>query len=91
MDPSSELLSRWHFKLECISDERFFSKLRVLDYPTNMAAGMEILLGCIQWTSTKLVVMMRDRYLQDREVKIVFDAASSCPNLTYLSMNIRRR
>jgi hypothetical protein len=45
VDPSiEELLSRWLF--ECISDERFFSKLEVLDiYPTNMSAGMEFMLG----------------------------------------------
>ena len=91
LDPSSEEpLSRW--LLECISDERFFSKLQVLDiYPTNMAAGMEFLLGCIQRTSTNLVeLIVRDRYLQDQEVKTVIDAASSCRNLTYLKMNIRR-
>ena len=91
VDPSSEEpLSRW--LLECISDERFFSKLQVLDiYPTNMAVGMEFLLGCIQRTSTNLVeLIVRDRYLQDREIKTVIDAASSCRNLTYLRMNIRR-
>ena len=91
VDPSSEEpLSRW--LLECISDERFFSKLQVLDiYPTNMAAGMEFLLGCIQRTSDNLVeLIVRDRYLQDREIKTVIDAASSCRNLTHLKMNIRR-
>ena len=91
VDPSSEgPLSRW--LLECISDKRFFSKLQVLDiYPTNMAAGMEFLLGCIQRTSDNLVkLIVRDRYLQDREIKTVIDAASSCRNLTYLKMNIRR-
>ena len=91
VDPSTEEpLSRW--LLECISDERFFSKLQVLDiYPTNMAAGMEFLLGCIQRTSANLVeLIVRDRYLQDREIKTVIDAASSCPNLTCLRMNIRR-
>ena len=91
VDPSSEEpLSRW--LLECISDERFFSKVQVLDiYPTNMAAGMEFLLGCIQRTSTNLVeLIVRDRYLQDREITTVIDAASSCCNLTYLRMNIRR-
>ena len=91
VDPSSEEpLSRW--LLECISDERFFSKLHILDiYPTNMAAGMEFLLGCIHRTSTNLVeLIVRDRYLQDREVKTLIDAASSCRNLTYLKMNIRK-
>jgi hypothetical protein len=91
VDPSSEEpLSRW--LLECISDERFFSKLQVLDiYPTNMAAGMGFLLGCIQRTSTNLVeLIVRDRYLQDREIKTVIDAASSCHNLTHLKMNVRR-
>ena len=91
MDPSAEqLLSRW--LSECISDERFFSKLQVLDiYPTNTAAGMEFLLGCIQRSSTNLVeLIVRDRYLEDQEVKTVIDAASSCHNLTYLRMNIRR-
>jgi hypothetical protein len=90
-DPSTEeLLSRW--LLECISDERFFSNLEVLDiYPTYMAAGMEFLLGCIQRTSTNLVELtVRDRYLQDREIKTVIDAASSCRNLTFLQINIWR-
>jgi len=92
VDPSTEEpLIQW--LLECISDERFFSKLQVLDiYPTNMAAGMEFLLGCIQRTSTNLVeLIVRDRYLQDQEVKSVIDAAAtSCLNLTSLRMNIRR-
>jgi hypothetical protein len=91
VDPSSEEpLSRW--LLECMSDKRFFSKLQVLDiYPTNMAAGMEFLLGSIQRTSENLVeLIVRDRYLQDREIKSVIDAASSCRNLTHLKMNIRR-
>lgn len=87
---SEEPLSRW--LLGCVSDERFFSRLRVLDiYPTNLAAGMEFLLGCIQRTSPSLVkLIVRDRYLQDREIKIVLDAASSCSNLIYLRMNIQR-
>ena len=91
VDPSTEEpLNRW--LLECISDERFFSKLQVLDiYPTNMAAGMEFLIGCIQRTSTNLVeLIVRDRYLQDPEMRIIIDAASSCRNLTSLRMNIRR-
>ena len=91
LDPSSEEpLSRW--LLDCISDERFFSNLQVLDiYPTNTAAGMEFLLGCIHRTSTYLVeLIMRDRYWQDQEIKTIIDAASSCQNLTYLKMNIRR-
>lgn len=91
VDPSSEEpLSRW--LLECMSDERFFSKLQALDiYPTNMAAGMEFLLDCIRRTSTNLVeLVVRDRYLQHGEIKTVVDVASSCRNLTYLRMNIRR-
>ena len=91
VDPSAEVpLSRW--LLECISDKRFFSKLQVLDiYPTNMDAGMEFLLGCIHRTSTNLVeLIVRDRYLQGREIKTLIDAASSCRNLTYLRMNIRK-
>ena len=35
-------------------------------------------------------LIVRDRYLQDQEVITVIDAASSCHNLTYLKMNIRR-
>ncbi|KAF8808679.1 hypothetical protein BYT27DRAFT_7188646 [Phlegmacium glaucopus] len=91
VDPSSEeSLSR--FLLECVSDERFFSQLRVLDiYPTNLAAGMDFLLGCIQRTSKSLEeLIVRDRYWQDGEIAVVLDAVSSCSNLTYLRMNIWR-
>ena len=78
--------------MECISDGRFVSRLQVLDiYPLDMTAGMDFLLRCIQRTSTNLVeLIVRDRYLQDQEVITVIDAASSCHNLTYLKMNIRR-
>jgi hypothetical protein len=86
---SEEPLSRW--LLECISDERFFSKLQVLDiYPTYTVAGMEFLYRCIQRTSRNLVDLIVDRRLQDHEVNTVIDAASSCQNLTYLRMKIRR-
>ena len=91
VDPTSdEPLGRW--LLECISDERFFSNLQVLEiYPTNMAAGMDFLVGCIQRTSANLVELsVKDRYLQNREVKTVIDAASACRNLTHLKINIRR-
>jgi hypothetical protein len=91
MDPSKEEpLSRW--LLQCISDQRFFSQLRGLDiYPTNMTAGMEFLLWCIQRTSKSLVeLIVRDRYLQGSEVQAVIDAASCCSNLTYLKMNVRK-
>ena len=91
LNPSAEeRLSRW--LLVCISDECFFSKLQVLDiYPTNTAAGMEFLYGCIQRTSRNLVKLsIRDRYLQDHEIMTVIDAASSCHDLTFLSMNIWR-
>lgn len=91
VDPlSEEPLSRW--LLECFSNEDFFSQLRILDiYPTNLAVGMEILLGCIQRTSKSLVeLIVRDRYLQDREMEVILNAVSSCSNLTYLRMNIRR-
>ena len=87
---SEEPLSRW--LLECISDERFFSQLQVLDiYPTNLPVGMEFLLGCIQRTSKTLVdLMVRDRYLPAGEIELVLDAVSSCSNLKSLRMNIWR-
>jgi len=80
------------FLLDCVSDERFFSQLRVLDiYPTNLIAGMDFLLGCIHRNSQSLVeLIVRDRYWEDGEIEVVLDAVSSCSNLTYLRMNIRR-
>ena len=90
LDPSSDKSFGW--LLECISDGRFVSRLQVLDiYPLDMTAGMDFLLRCIQRTSTNLVeLIVRYRYLEDQEVMTIIDAASSCHNLTYLKMNIRR-
>ena len=83
-------LSRW--LLECISEERFFFQLRVLDiYPTDLAVGMEFLLGCIRRASHSLVELIVVRHLQESEVEAVLDGASSCNNLTCLELDIEVR
>lgn len=90
-DPlAEEPLSQWLSR--CISDERFFSHLQILDiYPTNLDAGMDFLLGCIRRTSNSLVqLIVRDRCLRNSEIKVILGAASSCSNLTYFRMNIWR-
>ena len=87
---SEEPLSR--FFLECISDNKRFSHLlQILDlYPTDMAAGMEFLLDCVERTSQSLAELnVTDRYLQDREIEVIINV-SSCSNLIHLKMNIRK-
>ena len=88
---SEEPLSRWF--LECISDNKRFSHLlQILDlYPTDMAAGMEFLLDCVERTSQSLAELnVTDRYLQDRGIEVIINVASSCSNLIHLKMNIRK-
>ena len=88
---SEEPLSRWF--LECISDDKRFSDLlQILDlYPTDMVAGMEFLLDCIEWTARSLAELnARDRYLQDRGIEAIINVASSYSNLIHLKVNIRK-
>ena len=88
---SEEPLSRWF--LEYISDiTRFSYLLQILDlYPTDMDAGMEFLLNCIERNSQSLEELnVRDRYLQDGGIEAIINVASSYSNLVYLKMKIRK-
>ena len=88
---SEEPLGRWFLKY--ISDiTRFSYLLRILDfYPTDMDAGAEFLLDCIERSSQSLTELnVRDRYLQDGGIEAIINVASSCSSLLYLKMNIRK-
>ena len=88
---SEEPLSRWF--LEYISDiKRLSHLLQILDmYPTDMVAGMEFLLDCIERSSQSFAELdVRDRYLQDGGIEATINVASSCSSLIYLKMNIRK-
>ena len=88
---SEEPLSRWF--LEYISNITRFSRLlQILDlYPTDMDAGREFLLDCIERSSQSLTELnARDRFLKDGEIEAIINVASSYSNLVYLKMNIRK-
>ena len=88
---SEEPLSQWF--LEHISKmTRFSYLLQIQDlYPTDMYAGMEFLLDCIERTSQSFAELnVRDRYLQDGGIEAIINVASSYSNLIYLKMNIRK-
>jgi hypothetical protein len=85
-----EPLSQW--LAECVADERCVAHLRSLDiYPTNMAAGIDDLLSCINRAARTLThLTVRDRYFQPAEAALVVDAAAKCAGLRYLRLNVWR-
>ena len=88
---SEEPLSLWF--LEYISDiTRFSYLLQILDlHPTEMDAGMEFLLDCIERSSKSLADLnVRDRFLQDGGIEAIINVAPSYSNLIFLKMKIRK-
>ena len=85
---SEDPLSQWF--LEYISKiTRLSYLLQILDlYPTDMYAGIEFLLDCIERNSQSLAELnVRDRYLQDGGIEAIVNVASYS-NLVYLKMKI---
>ncbi|PPQ69191.1 hypothetical protein CVT25_006969 [Psilocybe cyanescens] len=73
---------------DCLTDPQALSCIRVLDiYPTG--GNCDIVLGYIKRASKSLrEIIIRDRYFEPDEVELIIDAASDCPNLISLHLNI---
>ncbi|KAH9481253.1 hypothetical protein JR316_0005775 [Psilocybe cubensis] len=73
---------------DCLTEPQTLSCIQVLDiYPTG--GNCDIVLGYIRRASKHLrSIVIRDRYFEADEVNLIIDAASHCPNLISLHLNI---